>query len=93
MTMMATSMSEHASETMKKFCTVLNGRKVNTERITRMLPQIQSTTMLERTSATGRACARAMACVEDEEVFSEEVTGGETRAILVSPDEIRYQSR
>ncbi len=40
---------------MKKFCTVRNGRNVNTERITRIFPNIHKTTILERTSATGRA--------------------------------------
>ena len=58
--MTATSMSEKASETMKKFCTVLNGRKVKTERITSMLPKMQRITMLERTSATGTALANGI---------------------------------
>lgn len=52
---MATSISENASETIKKFCTVRSGRNVNTERITRILPNRHKTTILERTRATGNA--------------------------------------
>ena len=66
MTIMATNMSENANDTMKKFWTVRNGRKVKTERITRILPQIHNTTILERTNATGIASISGIARAEAE---------------------------
>jgi hypothetical protein len=66
MTIIATNISENANETIKKFCTVRNGRKVKTERITRILPQIHRTTILERTNATGNALTSGIARTEDD---------------------------
>ena len=51
--MTATNISENASETMKKFCTVRSGRNVKTERITRILPHMHKITMDERTNTKG----------------------------------------
>lgn len=104
MTIIATNISENARETMKKFCTVRNGRKVKTERITRMFPQMHRTTILERTSATGRALANGIGRIAedaDEKRNGKEVEfigvkklkiGGDSSAIFESLEEIKYQS-
>lgn len=55
MTIIATNISEKASETIKKFCTVRKGRNVNIDNITRIFPHIHNTTILERISTTGIA--------------------------------------
>ncbi len=100
MTIIATNISENASETMKKFCTVRNGRNVNTDRITRIFPQIHKTTILERTNATGNALANGIERIDaddDDDVveFIEEKkfkVGGDKSAIFESLEEIKYQS-
>lgn len=99
---MATSISENASETMKKFCTVRNGRNVKTDKITSIFPQIHKTTILERTSATGNALTRGIGFTELDNDEAETVvefiddtiltTGGDKRAIVESLDDIKYQS-
>jgi hypothetical protein len=68
MTIIATNISENASETIKKFCTVRNGRNVKTDRITRIFPHIHKTTILERTSATGNALANGIGRIDTDEV-------------------------
>lgn len=104
MTMIATNISENANETMKKFCTVLKGRKVKTERITRILPQMHKTTILERTNATGMAFTNGMARIDEDGLGIDgkpvELIGlrkfaddGEKIDIFDSLAEIKYQSR
>lgn len=87
---MATNISENANDTIKKFWTVRNGRKVNTERITRIFPQIHRTTILERTNATGNALASGIGRSEIDDDDAEIVV--EFIVILKSFDEIKYQS-
>ncbi len=95
-TIIATNISEKASETIKKFCTVRNGRNVKTDKITRIFPHIHKTTILERTSATGNALTNGIERIGDDDVELIEVkilnVEGDKSAILESLEEIKYQS-
>lgn len=53
MTIIATNISDTANETIKKFCTVRNGRNVNIDRITRIFPHTHRTTIVERINTIG----------------------------------------
>ncbi len=82
---------------MKKFCTVRNGRNVKTDRITSIFPNIHKITILERTSATGRASVNAIGEIVDDE--NEGVVVVELRIvrnlvvdIFELVDDIKYQS-
>ena len=98
MTIIARSISEKASETIKKFCTVRSGRNVKTDRITRMFPHIHKTTMLERTKATGSALINGIGRIVDDDNAVEFMDvnklsdGDDKTAIFESLDEIKYQS-
>lgn len=82
--MIATKTSEKASETIKKFCTVRNGRKVKTDRITRIFPKIHRTTRVESTIAIGNALANAMGTIvgdDDDDDDVDEIGGLVVRKI------------
>jgi hypothetical protein len=95
MTIIATNISEKANETIKKFCTVRNGRNVKTDKITSIFPQIHKTTILERTRATGNALANGIGRIDtDVALFDGKKfnPGGDRSAIFESLEEIKYQS-
>jgi len=58
MTIIATNISDTANETIKKFCTVRNGRNVNIDRITRIFPHTHRTTIVERINTIGTLSCR-----------------------------------
>jgi len=101
-TIIATNISEKASETIKKFCTVRNGRNVKTDKITRIFPHIHKIIIVERTNAIGIAFTVDIGRIADDDEDSvivvvlskliKLVDEGDIIDILKLIDDIKYQS-